>query len=50
MNAPLRWGLALAAVGTLGFFAGRHFGRDEPEFSWEACDKVGALKDDAGVR
>ena len=27
-----------------------HFGRDEPEFSWEACDKVGALKDDAGVR
>ncbi len=27
-----------------------HFGRDEPEFTWEACDKVGALKDDAGVR
>jgi S-adenosylmethionine synthetase len=27
-----------------------HFGRDEPEFSWEATDKVSALKDDAGVR
>jgi len=26
-----------------------HFGRDEPEFSWEATDKVSALKDDAGV-
>ena len=25
-----------------------HFGRDEPEFSWEATDKVSALKDDAG--
>jgi S-adenosylmethionine synthetase len=25
-----------------------HFGRDEPEFSWEAMDKVSALKDDAG--
>ncbi|HYC45874.1 MAG TPA: methionine adenosyltransferase [Burkholderiales bacterium] len=25
-----------------------HFGRDEPEFSWEAADKVSALKDDAG--
>ena len=27
-----------------------HFGRDEPEFSWEATDKVSALKDDAGSR
>jgi S-adenosylmethionine synthetase len=27
-----------------------HFGRDEPEFSWEAADKVSALKDDAGTR
>ena len=26
------------------------FGRDEPEFSWEATDKVSALKDDAGAR
>jgi len=25
-----------------------HFGRDEPEFSWEALDKVAALKADAG--
>jgi S-adenosylmethionine synthetase len=25
-----------------------HFGRDEPEFSWESTDKVSALKDDAG--
>ncbi len=25
-----------------------HFGRDEPEFSWEALDKVGALKAEAG--
>ena len=25
-----------------------HFGRDEPEFSWEAMDKVSALKDEAG--
>jgi S-adenosylmethionine synthetase len=25
-----------------------HFGRDEPEFSWEAIDKVAALKADAG--
>ncbi len=24
-----------------------HFGRDEPEFSWEATDKVEALKSDA---
>jgi len=27
-----------------------HFGRDEPEFSWEATDKVSALKDDAGIK
>jgi S-adenosylmethionine synthetase len=27
-----------------------HFGRDEPEFSWEAIDKVRALKDDAGIK
>jgi S-adenosylmethionine synthetase len=27
-----------------------HFGRDEPEFTWESLDKVSALKDDAGVR
>jgi S-adenosylmethionine synthetase len=27
-----------------------HFGRDEPEFSWENLDKVEALKADAGVR
>ena len=27
-----------------------HFGRDEPEFTWEATDKVGALKDDAGTK
>jgi len=26
-----------------------HFGRDEPEFSWERTDKVSALKDKAGV-
>ena len=25
-----------------------HFGRDEPEFSWEALDRVAALKADAG--
>ena len=25
-----------------------HFGRDEPEFTWEALDKVQALKADAG--
>ena len=25
-----------------------HFGRDEPEFSWETTDKVSALRDDAG--
>jgi S-adenosylmethionine synthetase len=27
-----------------------HFGRDEPEFSWENLDKVEALKADAGIR
>jgi S-adenosylmethionine synthetase len=27
-----------------------HFGRDEPEFTWEALDRVEALKADAGVR
>jgi len=27
-----------------------HFGRDEPEFSWEATDKAAALKADAGVK
>ncbi len=27
-----------------------HFGRDEPEFTWEAADKVAALKDDAGAK
>ena len=26
-----------------------HFGRDEPEFGWEATDKAAALKADAGV-
>jgi S-adenosylmethionine synthetase len=26
-----------------------HFGRDEPEFSWEATDKAMALKEDAGI-
>ena len=27
-----------------------HFGRDEPEFTWEALDKVAALKADAGIK
>jgi S-adenosylmethionine synthetase len=27
-----------------------HFGRDEPEFTWEATDKVEALKAAAGLR
>ena len=26
-----------------------HFGRDEPEFTWEAVDKAAALKADAGL-
>ena len=27
-----------------------HFGRDEPEFSWEALDKVEMLKSEAGIK
>ena len=27
-----------------------HFGRDEPEFTWEALDKVEVLKADAGIK
>ena len=27
-----------------------HFGREEPEFTWEAADKAEALRGDAGVR
>ncbi|MEQ1882345.1 MAG: methionine adenosyltransferase [Burkholderiales bacterium] len=27
-----------------------HFGRDEPEFTWEALDKVQALQADAGIK
>jgi S-adenosylmethionine synthetase len=26
-----------------------HFGRDEPEFTWEATDKAAALRADAGL-
>jgi S-adenosylmethionine synthetase len=26
-----------------------HFGRDEPEFSWERCDRVAVLRSDAGM-
>ena len=26
-----------------------HFGREEPEFTWEATDKTAALKADAGL-
>jgi len=26
-----------------------HFGRDEPEFTWENIDKVAALRADAGL-
>jgi S-adenosylmethionine synthetase len=26
-----------------------HFGRDEPEFSWEATDRSNLLKADAGL-
>jgi S-adenosylmethionine synthetase len=26
-----------------------HFGREEPEFSWEKIDKVDALRDAAGL-
>ncbi len=27
-----------------------HFGRDEPEFTWEAIDRVESLRDAAGIR
>ena len=27
-----------------------HFGRDEPEFTWEAADKAEALMVDAGIK
>ena len=27
-----------------------HFGREEPEFSWERTDKVKALRDAAGLK
>jgi S-adenosylmethionine synthetase len=27
-----------------------HFGREEPEFTWERSDKVEALRAEAGVR
>ena len=27
-----------------------HFGRDEPEFTWEATDKAQALTADAGIK
>jgi S-adenosylmethionine synthetase len=27
-----------------------HFGRDEPEFTWEATDKARALAADAGLK
>ena len=27
-----------------------HFGRDEPEFTWETTDKVEALREAAGIR
>ena len=27
-----------------------HFGRDEPEFTWEATDKASALADEAGIQ
>ena len=30
--------------------ANGHFGRDEPEFTWEHTDKVAALKADAGIK
>ncbi len=26
-----------------------HFGRDDPDFTWERTDKVGVLKDEAGI-
>jgi S-adenosylmethionine synthetase len=30
--------------------AGGHFGRNDPDFTWEATDKVGALQDALGVK
>jgi S-adenosylmethionine synthetase len=27
-----------------------HFGRDEPDFTWEATDKAAALAADAGIK
>ena len=27
-----------------------HFGREEPEFTWERTDKVQALRDAAGLK
>jgi S-adenosylmethionine synthetase len=30
--------------------ANGHFGRNEPEFTWERCDKAGALRHDAGIK
>ena len=27
-----------------------HFGRDEPEFTWERTDKAAALRADAGLK
>ncbi len=27
-----------------------HFGRDEPEFTWEAIDKAALLRDEAGIK
>jgi S-adenosylmethionine synthetase len=27
-----------------------HFGRDEPEFSWEKTDKAAALREAAGLK
>ena len=36
MSAPLRWTMALAAVGALGFAAGRYLGSDRPPLPFEA--------------
>jgi S-adenosylmethionine synthetase len=27
-----------------------HFGRDEPEFTWESTDKAQVLAEDAGIK
>ena len=27
-----------------------HFGREEPEFTWEATDKIALLRDAAGLK